>query len=492
MSLFKRNGKWVIQWRSKKRMKTQTVGTDKTAAQRLLNKLNEQEAARKQGMIDPDAERYATMNDRLIDLQISDYKAYLQSRDGSAKQIGQVITRIEKVCNLGGIGWLNQITESSVGTAINALKLTPYKVGNQSRTRSAETLNQHMKAMRQFARWLFNDGRIRRYPLGNLKLFNIATDRRHDRRALSEAEIALILNPTYLASDTRAAINPTDRAMLYRLALTTGFRAGELASLTVDSFDLESATVTLDARKSKHRRMDIQPLPAETVEALRPWLAAKVSTSRARSGLGRFSLFAMPQNMAKVFRRDLATAGVEYVKGGKYADFHALRHTFITRLIAANISPKDAQALARHSTIVLTLDRYTHVNRDKLGEQLKKLPPLPNVQSPFVGAVWMSAVPVLHTMGRLGQDQANVFQTSTGGDNWWNSEVLPEYINGHKGIMEVEAMRPAGLEPTTVRLEGKRARSGKYRQPKSYQKYKPVRCTGAAYPTPVSRLRGGK
>ena len=36
---------------------------------------------------------------------------------------------------------------------------------------------------------------------------------------------------------------------------------------------------------------------------------------------------------------------------GKYADFHALLHTFITNLCKANVSPKTAQALARHCDI---------------------------------------------------------------------------------------------------------------------------------------------
>jgi hypothetical protein len=39
------------------------------------------------------------------------------------------------------------------------------------------------------------------------------------------------------------------------------------------------------------------------------------------------------------------------------ADFHALRHTYISNLASAGVHPKIAQALARHSTITLTMDR---------------------------------------------------------------------------------------------------------------------------------------
>jgi site-specific recombinase XerD len=38
-----------------------------------------------------------------------------------------------------------------------------------------------------------------------------------------------------------------------------------------------------------------------------------------------------------------------------------LRHTFITQLAEAGVSPRMAQTLARHSDIRLTLGVYTHV-----------------------------------------------------------------------------------------------------------------------------------
>ncbi len=50
---------------------------------------------------------------------------------------------------------------------------------------------------------------------------------------------------------------------------------------------------------------------------------------------------------------------------GLYADFHAMRHTFITNLCRANVSPKTAQALARHSDIRLTMNTYSHVGQQE-------------------------------------------------------------------------------------------------------------------------------
>lgn len=61
---------------------------------------------------------------------------------------------------------------------------------------------------------------------------------------------------------------------------------------------------------------------------------------------------------------------------GRYADFHAFRHTFISNLAAAGVHPKTAQALARHSTFALTMDRYTHTYRPALSDAVAGLPDL--------------------------------------------------------------------------------------------------------------------
>lgn len=77
---------------------------------------------------------------------------------------------------------------------------------------------------------------------------------------------------------------------------------------------------------------------------------------------------------AKMFRAD--ADGIAFRDdANEVVDFHALRHTFITNLARGKVHPKIAQALARHSTITLTMDRYTHTD---LGEQADALLPNPH------------------------------------------------------------------------------------------------------------------
>jgi len=78
-----------------------------------------------------------------------------------------------------------------------------------------------------------------------------------------------------------------------------------------------------------------------------------------------------------MIRKDLNKVEIEYRDdSGRFVDFHSLRHTFITNLTRGGVSPRVAQSLARHSTITLTMDRYSHVNCSSERAALNALPSL--------------------------------------------------------------------------------------------------------------------
>ena len=81
---------------------------------------------------------------------------------------------------------------------------------------------------------------------------------------------------------------------------------------------------------------------------------------------------------AKLLRFDLESVGIPYEdSAGRVVDFHGLRHTFIIQLNQAGVPPKVIQALARHSTISLTMDNYTHLELHDQRGALEKLPNVP-------------------------------------------------------------------------------------------------------------------
>ena len=106
----------------------------------------------------------------------------------------------------------------------------------------------------------------------------------------------------------------------------------------------------------------------DTAEELRAFTAAMTLTA---------PVFRMPRpdDVAKMLREDLNAAGIEYRDdGGRVFDFHGFRHSFLTNLAAGGVHPKTAQALARHCTIRLTMDRYSHSYRGDQSAALTVLP----------------------------------------------------------------------------------------------------------------------
>src|SRR5262249_20300690 len=135
-------------------------------------------------------------------------------------------------------------------------------------------------------------------------------------------------------------LNGRDRFHLYLTASRTGFRAGELATLTVESFDLDSAppTATLGAGDTKSKKRVIkQPLPPDLVAALRGYLAGRPAGQPVWSG-------GWSERAAEMLKHDLEEAGIAYrvegPDGPLYNDFHGLRHAYITSLEQAGVSPK--------------------------------------------------------------------------------------------------------------------------------------------------------
>jgi integrase len=93
--------------------------------------------------------------------------------------------------------------------------------------RSAQTCNHYLKAVKTFSRWLVRNRRTPFDPLAHLSRFNVAADRRHDRRALSQDEFTRLVDAAMIGKCIEGIRGP-DRAMTYVLAAWTGFRKGEI------------------------------------------------------------------------------------------------------------------------------------------------------------------------------------------------------------------------------------------------------------------------
>ena len=134
-----------------------------------------------------------------------------------------------------------------------------------------------------------------------------------------------------------------------------------MAKLAVTDFDLEKRRISLSAKYTKNGATAVQPVPQDLAESLATYL-------QGREGLVWPSGWV--DRCADMLKIDLAKAKIPYKTQEGFADFHALRHSFITSLEEAGLSVKEAQVLARHSDPKLTLARYTHKSLSDLGAKV--------------------------------------------------------------------------------------------------------------------------
>src|SRR5579885_1957800 len=299
---------------------------------------------------------------------LDDFAAALAAKGNTPFHVRVVTSRARRIIDGCGFRYYSDLDDAKVLAFLDDLRADTEK----KRGISAQTFNFYLASIKQFCRWMVKNRRALENPVAHLDGLNVKTDRRRDRRALTVDELVRLLASTRSGPE-RAGMAGPERALLYQLAVETGLRANELRSLTRASFDLdaETPTVAVEAAYSKRRRRDTLPLRPQLAAELRTFLAAKAPAAPA------FRLSGKRRTAARMFRRDVEAAGIPYRDAaGLVADFHSLRHTFISNLASGGVHPKVAQTLARHSTITLTMDRYTHT---LVGEQSTALRALPDL-----------------------------------------------------------------------------------------------------------------
>ena len=322
---------------------------------------------------------------RRLNEHIDDYEADMKARGRTDKHARQTATRAREVFRLAKCDFWTDITPSRVQAAIKTI----------GERHSASTANHYTTAAKMFANWMIDDGRALVSPIASLKKQKV-TDARQ-RRAFTPEELrhltaaAEVGEPFCWGGGSGSLHQPRqitgpERGVLYRLAVETGLRAGELHSLAPESFKLtgDDPTVTVKSGYTKNRKMATIPLRTATAEALRTFLAHKLPGAR---------LFDVPKDSAKMLRADLAAARRSWLASDpdadadsdflraidgadRTADFHSLRHSTGTWLAASGARPKTIQSLLRHSTITLSMDRYAH---PVLGDEAAAIEGLPDL-----------------------------------------------------------------------------------------------------------------
>ena len=216
----------------------------------------------------------------------------------------------------------------------------------QEAERSGKTLQNYREAICAFCDWAVERGYLSDDPLKNFSGFD--TTPRTRRRTLTPDEIQRLL-----------AVAPEYRSLLYQVAMCTGLRANELRSLKVRDLNTDMKALNLHAEWTKNRKPGLQPIPLWLLERL-----DAVSQGRALDD----PLLTVPRDVSPRLDKDMKSAHIpKWTPLGKI-DFHAMRSVYVSNVIEAGATVKEAQSLARHSTPNLTMNTYAKASTQRLSE----------------------------------------------------------------------------------------------------------------------------
>ncbi|MEM1208126.1 MAG: tyrosine recombinase [Planctomycetota bacterium] len=235
----------------------------------------------------------------------------------------------------------------------------------EARALALATLARHVASARVFFRFLHASGLI---PTDPTELFSRPKTWQTLPSVLSPNQAQRLLE----APDPDDPLYHRDRAML-ELLYASGLRASEVSGLTLDRLHPQLGVVRVIGKGNKER---IVPVGKPALRAVGLYLrhgrdgllkpgrpTDRLLLSRTGRPITRIVVWQVVQRMA-------TRAGLTDVHP------HTLRHSFATHLLAGGADLRVVQELLGHSNI-RTTQVYTHVDRSRLAEVVKKHHPRP-------------------------------------------------------------------------------------------------------------------
>jgi integrase len=357
----KKSAHWYIDYKTADGTRKRVKGfKDRAATTQLAAKLEREAELVQAGIVD----RFKQHRKKPLVEHLSEFRESLMNKGTTKKQACLVYNRANAVISNCRFIYFADISGSRVQR---------YLAERRRNGLSIRTSNFYLQAIKQLLNWLVADGRTPENHLAYLRGQDPKKDPRHERRALTLEETNAVLTAA-LKGRKHHNLTGNERYLLYMLALTTGFRAKELASLVWQQINLSKSepSITVLVAYAKNDKEVTLPLRQDVAEQLRQW-CDEGGFSPSDKLFPKFN----EARGADMLRKDLEVAGVSYQdESGRFADFHSLRHSFCTQVIKSGATPKEAQTLARHSTSALTLDVYGHICMYDERRVIEKLPPL--------------------------------------------------------------------------------------------------------------------
>jgi len=244
---------------------------------------------------------------------------------------------------------------------------------NWKRGISAKTYNSNLDVLRRVFRLLCKD----QNPFAEFKKKPGVTEM---RQAFTVEQLKQLW--VTLQSPDFHMLYKDEMAVLYKLALYTGARCGDLCLLLWSSVDLEHRVIRFTPHKTaqtSRKRVEI-PMSGVLYTTLSEW--SQTSEFVLPQVAARYQH--NPGGISRDTKRLIEAAGFQAVDEGdsrrirnvSRLGFHAFRHSYVSMLINSGVNPLVVRDLVGHTTVDMT-SRYAHINLETKRDALKKLNPLP-------------------------------------------------------------------------------------------------------------------
>lgn len=257
---------------------------------------------------------------------------------------------------------------------VDVSEMNPFIVENYIKELSKDNSNSTVKKtvghINAFYNYCLNNNFVRNNPFAGIKI----KVEKEEREPYTLEEQKIIFN----------SLDFTDSVdlIIYTSAIS-GLRKGETIALGL--FDLKDNFLDIDKQYKRVTKIDEDdisskyqvdtlktqasyrrvPLPEQSVKILEANVDRVLELMKKSGYEFNPNYLMFPSETGGYIEAKRPTRRLQKIcekNGIEYKTFHALRHTYITRLAENNIQPKIAQVLAGHRNYSTTMNIYTHIS----------------------------------------------------------------------------------------------------------------------------------
>ncbi len=342
---------WYAYRREGKRQVKVRLYTDKAASLTKLGKMNTALERGQAGMTDP---RKGHLERAALE-HLEEFLPVMRGKGKSEKDKDRKEAILRAF--VGKLRTLSDLTPTAVDRYLA-------EVGG-----SAGNKKKHLSAISVWVKWLLKKDRIEANPLARVDM-PAGGAKTKERRALAVPLIQKLLDAARrrplvafvkrYGDEVREPIRRKlgrrgrERALIYKTAIYTGLRLGEIAALRPCHLELDRKPfprVQIPGKLTKNGQQARLLLVPSFAAELADWIR---DTKKGADD----PLFHVPQASVRIMQKDLKLAGIPYRTSQGDADFHSLRMTSNVMLGQAGIPARIRQLFMRHSDIRLTMATY--------------------------------------------------------------------------------------------------------------------------------------